>query len=459
VSPVGPILPDARANQAQAHRRWPVAFGPRFFVLLLVGLVWLGPAWWDARFLYAMALWDLLALGVWLIDLRHLPRPYQLEVRRIWVNPPALATPGQNRIEVINRGEIPLRVTVVDDVPPALRDEPAKLEMTAPPARAAQTVYSILPRERGEIHLGNIYLRYQSAWGLAERWAAAELGQTVRVYPSLQEAKRHMIYLIRSRQIELEKRLKRQRGLGREFENLREYRDGDELRDVCWTATARRGKLITKVYQVERSQAVWLVLDVGRLLRAKVRDLAKLDYAVNTALALAQVALYSGDRVGLLAYGRTPQHLLGAGRGSAHLRALLDRLALVRAQPSEADHLRAAETLLSAQKQRGLMVWITDFAETPATPDVIESALQLMRRHLVLFVAIGQPEMAELAGQRPEDSIQMFRSVAALEMVQRRDLLLRRLRQRGALTLETEAEKLSTAVVNHYLQIKERALL
>ncbi len=127
----------------------------------------------------------------------------------------------------------------------------------------------------------------------------------------MEEAQNMRIYLIRSRQIELEKRLKRQRGHGREFESLRDYRDGDEFRDICWSATARRGKLITKVHQIERSQTIWLVLDAGRLLRARVDRLTKLDYAMNAALSLAQVAFYSGDRVALLAYGRKPQQRVG----------------------------------------------------------------------------------------------------------------------------------------------------
>lgn len=459
MKPPHPILPESCTRRAEKHTHWPIGFGPRFFVVLLVGLVWIGPAWWDLRFLYGMALWNLLAIVCWLMDWSRLPHPEELEVRRVWQDPPALAASAQNRIEISNHGRIALRVTAVDDMGPALRSEPPTLTLVVSPASTGIASYSFAPRERGDVRLGKVYLRYQSAWGLAERWAVAALEQTARVYPSLQEAKRQMIYLIRSRQIELEKRLKRQRGLGREFDSLREYRDGDELRDVCWPATARRGKLITKVYQVERSQTVWLILDAGRLLRAKVRGLSKLDHAVNAGLALAQVALYSGDRVGLLAYGRTPQHLLGAGRGVAHQRALLDRLALVRAQAAEADHLRAAETLLSTHKQRSLMVWITDFAETPAVPDVIQSALQLVPRHLVLFVVIGNVEMARLAAQRPEDRVQMYRQVAAQEMMQRRDLLLRTLRQQGILTLEAEAETLSTAVVNHYLQIKERALL
>lgn len=294
---------------------------------------------------------------------------------------------------------------------------------------------------------------------IAQRWARARLGQTVRVYPNLDEAQRLRIYLIRSRQIELEKRLKRQRGYGREFESLRDYREGDEWRDICWSATARRGKLITKVHQVERSQVLWLVLDAGRLLRARVGGLTKLDYTVEAALSLAQVAFYSGDRVALLAYGRKPQQRVGAGRGVPHLRVLLESLAQVHAESFEADHILAAKMLLSMQSRRSLIVWLTDLAETAATPEVIECAAKMAARHLVLLGIIGQPELRGLVAASPENASEMYRYTAALEIVQRRDLLLRRLRQQGVLTLEVDPTRLSTALVNRYLEVKERSLL
>ncbi len=105
---------------------------------------------------------------------------------------------------------------------------------------------------------------------LAERWASAPLTQTVRVYPALRTGEEQQIFLARSRQIDTQLRQTRQRGLGRDFESLRDYRDGDDLRDICWTATARRGNLITRQYQTERSQPVWIVVDCGRLMRSRV---------------------------------------------------------------------------------------------------------------------------------------------------------------------------------------------
>lgn len=457
--PASKLVPPPLTGRAFAQGRTAIAFGPRFYVLLIVGLIWIGPGWFQHRFLYAIPAWDLLVLALWAWDLARMSKPGQLFVRRDWRGPAALDCDVTVSLALLNRGRSAVRARLLDNIPSSLRRDPPELEVIAAPQEEAAASYTVHPRQRGDLKLSEVFIRYQSAFRLAERWALAKLEQSVRVYPNLEEAKKHTVYLVRSRQIEQEKRLQRRRGLGREFESLRDYREGDEWRDVCWTATARRGKLIAKVHQVERSQAVWLVVDAGRLLRARVGNLSKLDYAVNAALTLAHVALFSGDRVGLLAYGRRPQQYVGSARGAAHLRDITERLAVVRTEPAEADHMRAAQSLLRDQKRRALIVWLTDLAETAMIPEVVESAMQMMPRHVVLFAAIAQPELAELAEASPANPEEMFRRTAAQEMVQRRDLMLARLRQRGALAMEVEPGRLSTALVNHYLEVKERSLI
>jgi uncharacterized protein (DUF58 family) len=463
--PASAMVPATVCAPAGKSGRFGVAFGPRFFLFLFLGLVWLGPAWWNPRFAAVMLLWDGLAVALWAADLARLPRSGAIEVTRVWMGPPALTVASEVAIEVRAAGKGPLRVEVVDDAPSALCSRPPRFQLVCAAGRPARATYGIEPVERGDLRVGAIHLRVQSRAGLAERWFAAPLAQTVRVYPNLEEARRSTFYLMRSRQAEMEKRRTRLRGQGREFESLREYRQGDEIRDVCWTASARRATLVTKVHEIERSQAVWLVVDAGRLLRARVEapgvraPLEKLDFAVSAALTLAFVALGSGDRVGLLAYGRRLQQRVQAARGSRQQRVMAEALAVVRAEPFEADHSMASSTLLQAQKRRALVVWITDLAETAATPEVIESTLRLVRRHLVLFVVLGQPDLARLAAATPGSPAEMYRCTAAQEMVQRRDLLLRDLRQQGAMTVQVDPLHLAPALLDHYLLIKERSLL
>ena len=453
------LVPPEIAAPARSYKRIGVAFGDRFFMLLLVGLVWIGPAFFDIRFVYAMLAWDAFVLLVWLIDLAQMPRPAQLSVKRSWHSAVALSVDSEVSLVLQNSSRASVHAVLIDTVPLQLRSEPPTVSIRARALDEGAGSYRIHPMQRGDAKLGHCYVRYQSVFRVAERWVRAPLEQTIRIYPDLEDAKRHSMYLLRSRQIALEKRRTRMRGIGREFESLREYQDGDEYRDICWTASARRAKLVSRVYQMERSQTVWIVIDSGRLMRTRVGSFSKLDKAVNSALSLAQVALYSGDRVGLIAYGRGIRQQLPAAKGSAHLRQLIERLALVHEEGAEADHLQMAGRLLTDQKRRSLVVWLTDLAETAMTPEVIEAASMMMPRHLVLFVVIGQPDLGELAAKSPKSESEMYRIAAAQEMVHRRELLLARLRERGALAMEVSAGSVSPVLVNAYLQIKERSQL
>jgi uncharacterized protein (DUF58 family) len=435
------------------------AFGSRFFFLLIVGSLWVIPAFWNRTFLYGLLAWDGFLVLVAVIDLLQLPRPAQLTVERRWPVAPSLDSTSTIVLLLRNQSGRRVQGTLVDNVPQTIRRQTPIVEISADPRREGHAKYEIHPTGRGDILAGKTYLRYQGVLQMAQRWCVADLAQTVRVYPNLEQIRKQTIYLTRSRQIELEKRLLRQRGMGREFESLRDYREGDEFRDICWTATARRARLVTKVHQMERSQAVWIVIDSGRLMRARVDGLTKLDHAVNAGLSLANLAVYSGDRVGLLAYGRKPTRRVPPGRGPAHMRHLAEQLALVSAETNEADHLRAAGTLLGLQKRRALIIWLTDLAETAMTPEVVESASQMLRRHLLIFLAIGQPDLERVAQRRPENPDEMFESMAALDMVQRRELLIARLREHGALALEVTPQTLSTSLLNQYLAVKEQSLL
>jgi uncharacterized protein (DUF58 family) len=472
---ISPSLhPDPISAVCERRRRWSFGLTPRSIGLLLLGFVWLVPGFWDGRLAFTMPAWDVLVLLAALLDGLRLPAPAELVAGRSWSNAPALDSETEIELTVENRGRTIVECRLVDDLPPALVEEPKTLRLTAFPRVPARLRYRVEPKERGDWETGWLYVRYRSPLGLFERWAKAPLTQTVRVYPALRTGEEQQIFLSRSRQLDLQLRQARLRGLGRDFESLREYREGDDLHDICWTATARRGSPITRQYQTERSQPVWIVLDCGRLMRSRVaatqpakesgpapsrRVHSKLDHACTTAVALAQLALYSGDKVGLLAYGQGIQQRLLPGRGAAHLRQLIESLAQVRAESGEADHLRATATLNRLQPRRSLILWVTDLAETAMRPEVIDGALQLLRRHVLLFVAMAQPEVESIAQARPKDVDQMFRAAAAQEMAGRRELLLARLHEQGALTLDLNPEALTSWVLNQYLTVKERAMV
>jgi uncharacterized protein (DUF58 family) len=461
--------------RANCKPRGRVAFGltPRAMLLLAAGLLLALPGFFSDRLSFGMCVWDLIVCIAIVADALRLPAAHSIAIERSFSNAPALDSETVIELAVEQNGGAILDCRLIDDLPNALVVTPATHILRAFPGIRASLRYRIQPHERGDARAGDVYLRYRSGLGLIEFWAVAALQQTVRVYPALRQREEQEIFLARARQLDLQLRQMRQRGLGRDFESLRDYLDGDDLRDVCWTATARRGQLVTRRYQTERSQPVWIVLDAGRLLQARVlpepgaaRDSgelstghSKLDHACSTAVALAQLALFSGDRVGLLVYGQRVQQRVLPGRGGAHLRQIVEALAQARAESSESDHLRATAELNRYQPRRALILWITDLPDTAMRPEVIDGAMQLLRRHVLLFVAMAQPDVEAIAGARPQSVEQMFRISAAQELTARRELLLARLREQGALTLDLDPGALTSAVLNQYLRVKERALV
>ncbi len=444
---------------ARARRRWPVAPTGRGGALFGLGLLWIIPAWIEPRAVAFMFVWNLIVIATLVIDGRRLPKPELLRVTRRWTSALTIGVPTGVSIELHNGGVMPIRARLTDYLNPALRPHLQPADLHVAPQTASSVSSEITPRERGDTQLGDVVIEWRSAWGLVERWAQAPLEQTVRVYPNLYEGRRHAMYLIRSRQIALERRRARRAGGGREFDSLRDYQPGDDRRDVSWIVSARRARLITRLYQPERSQTVWLLVEAGRLLRARTGNQTLLDRATTAALAVAQVAMTSGDNVGLVAYGRRIQHRLAPARGPAHMRRLIEALAVLRAEGVEADHAAAVAALRGGQKSRALVVWLTEVAETAGVPDIIQYAMNLTSRHVVLFATMRQPELSELATLRPSTTTDMYRVLAAQEAADRRESLLRGLGQRGALVVETSPEALSGGLVNRYLEVKERGLL
>jgi len=492
-----PIQATARA------KRFGYALTPGPLLLLVAGCLLSIPGFFHLRWIWAMLAWDGLVLLLAILDAVFLPAPANITVERRFDNSPVLGERTAITVEVTQASNQILEIRVTDALHPALDPMPSTGRLLAYPRDPAHVTMECTPNTRGDVTLGKVYLRYRGALRLVERWASADLEQSIRVYPPMERSPEDTaLYLLRIRQIALQKRRLRLRGLGREFESLREYQSGDELRNIAWPATARRGKLITREFTTERSQQVWIVLDAGRLsrtafeLRRKAggpidgsssmgwkapasvnsalqqesfRDeisdqnflltVTQLDQASGAAVELAQAVMQAGDKAALLVYGRRIQQQLLPASGAGHLRQFVDSLSQVRAEGSEANHLSAAARLKHLQRRRGLILWITELADSARRPEVVDAAADLARRHMVLLVVLGHPELQQLANREPENVEEMFVSTAANEILERRREILVRLRAQGVLVVETTPGTVKADAINQYLEVKSRGLL
>jgi uncharacterized protein (DUF58 family) len=480
------LIPQPITTQARylgrAGRVLGFGLSARALWLLVAGLLWAIPAFFHPHRVWMMLVWDGLIVGLIILDGMRLPLPGSISVTRRFLHSPALGERSEIEYDVLQQSNRIVTVIVTDDLHVALIATPQSLRVVAYPRDTARVVMECYPGIRGDFRSGKIYLRYMRELRLVERWAVCDSEQGVRVFPaSEQVGDSSAFYLMRARQIELQKRRLRLRGIGREFESLRDYQGGDELRNISWTATARRGKLITRQFTTERSQQVWIVLDSGRLSRTAfelrrsappavgegeqesaerlVLNVTQLDQATTAAVMLAQVIGGSGDKFALLSYGRAVQQQLLPGSGPVHLRMMIKLLSQVKSEGAEANHLQAASRLKTLQRRRGLVIWITEIAESAGRPEVVSAVAELVKRHLVVLVLLQHPELDALAAREPKNVEEMFASTAAQEMLERRRETILKLRQQGVLVVETTPAEVGASAISKYLEVKAQGLL
>lgn len=470
-----PATAEARPKGKRMGRLLGFGATPRFLMLLGATVLLSIPAFLQGRTPWLMFAVDAMLLVALLADAVMLPAPERFTVTRRFTHAPELGLACQLELTAVKVAPGIHTVRFVDDLDASLLQATRVPTLVSYPNEASTVRYAVTPSRRGDLPLGKLYLRYSGVLRLVERWAVADLRQTVRVFAAGEAANESSdLFLLRARQIELEKRRLRRIGLGREFETMRDYQPGDELRNVSWTATARHNKLITQQFTTERSQQVWLVLDAGRLSRTAfqlngsttaasegdaVRMVTQLDQAASAAGQLARVIAQSGDRSALLTYGRGVQQQILPSSGPLHLRRMVDALSQVRSERAEADHLMASMRLRQLQRRRGMVLWITEMTESAGRPEIVAAVTGLVRRHLVVLVLLQHPELEALASATPKDARAMYASTAAQELLEQRRLTLAQLRAQGVLVVETSAAAVASDSISKYLEVKSQGRL
>ncbi|MFZ5817361.1 MAG: DUF58 domain-containing protein [Bacillota bacterium] len=318
--------------------------------------------------------------------------------------------------------------------------------------------YRLRPMRRGHYLLGPLHGRYRSGLGLWSRRITWPLVEQVRVYPNLLAARQYEIAMRSGRHLEGLKRA-RLRGAGTEFESLREYREGDEYRAVNWPATARRGTLVTNLYQTDRSQPIMLVIDAGRMMIPQVKGLSKLDHALNAGLLLATVAAERGDQIGMMLFGGEVKAFVPPRKGRGQVMALVEALYDVAPEQVEPDYSRMIGWLRAKHKKRSLVVFFTDLVEPEINRGLINHLSALAAHHVVLLVCLSDPALLGLSQSLPQESRGVYEKASALEVLAQRAETRARLQSRGVVVVDVPPEEFSPAVVNQYLLIKEQGRL
>jgi len=400
--------------------------------------------------------WCVLLLGLLVVDNRLSLRAQRLHVERAFDRKLSLGTANRVQLRLENLSRWTLRLNVKDDSPEGFTTPHRELRVTLAPHEDRVVTYDTIPRKRGQFRFGDIHVRGQSFLALSLWQRRIPAAAEAVVYPDIRSVARLDLSLRAHRLEDVGLRRARARGTGTEFESLREYVRDDDHRRIDWKATARRGRPFTRQYEEERSRTIMLLIDAGRMMSAEVEGLSKVDHAVNAALMLAYVALRRDDAVGLIVFADTVQAIIPPRKGTEHLQRILDALYAVQPTLAEPNYRAALYHLRDRARKRSLAVLFTDLVDEQASRRLISHVAAAYPRHLPLVVTMSDPEITRASRLRPDGPEELFERAVAASVLADRERALGALRGHGAVVLEAAAGELSMALVNRYLELKER---
>ena len=435
-------------------------FTRRFYLLLILGFIPLSFSWTRPWLQTLVFIYDVLLVVVALIDVRLSSLPETVNITRSFSGRFAVGADTDVSVNVQNQAHRALTLIVKDEYPPQMilkGIRAAKLRVDG--QNSASLVYALTPPKRGRFQFGNTAVRFLTRFRLAWKQATTNGPDVVKVYPNMRRAREAELKALGARSIVSSHRKTSWRGEGREFESMRDYVRGDELRHISWTATARRGKLTTRQYQIERDQTILVALDAGRLMTARIEQETKLDSAVHATLALMSAAARAGDNAGLMVFGRRIINYLPPSRGRDHMDAALEALHGVEPEMIEPSYARAFEFVSANTKRRSLVVLLTDLVDEEGSKELLTSLNILRPRHLPLVVTIADRDLKAVVRQTPTNVRELFTQSVSEEIIHHREAALRMVESQGGLALDVTAAALAPALLQTYMRVKERGLL
>lgn len=409
----------------------------------------LGSLWWGA-FLAVLAL-----AAVDALRLRRLPSP-RLQ-RQLGGNLP-LGRWSDVRLQLHHSFRQPLRVTLFDHLPAGMEFEYLPQAVELHPGEQTELGYRVRPLQRGHFVFPRCEIELPSPLRLWRGRRYLEQRDDTRVYPDFARIYGAELMAVDHWLSRIGVRPGQRRGLGLEFHQLREFRDGDTLRQIDWKATARKRTPIAREYQDERDQQILFLLDCGRHMRSKDGDLTHFDHALNASLLLAYVALRQGDAVGLLTFaGERTRHLPPA-KGNAQLGALLNAVYDLDSSQRPADYANAIQTVLGRQRRRALVVLVTNLRDEE-DDELVAAVRRLGRQHRVLVASLREEVLDQLRQSPVQGYEEALTYCGALDYLNARAGLHEKLLANGVPVLDARPSQLGPELVSRYLGWKRAGTL
>jgi uncharacterized protein (DUF58 family) len=434
-------------------------FFSRRFYLLLVAVIALFVLAYGLPFLFNIAKLAFLSLILFTlfdyIILFFSPNPIKAE-RRL---PDRFSNGDQNMvsIQINNNYSFAIDVVIIDEIPVQFQQRDFYLPASLKSGEQKTLNYRLRPTERGEYVFFNVNVFIKSPVRLVVRRKITDARRTVKVLPSYLLLKQFELIAHSNNLAEAGNRKIRKIGHSLEFEQIKEYVTGDDIRSINWKATARKGgQLMVNNYTDEKSQQVYCIIDKGRVMKMPFDGMTLLDYAINATLILSSVALIKQDKAGLISFSDQVGSFLPADRKARQMNSILDILYNEQTKFPEADYEKLFALVRVRVTQRSLLILFTNFESMSALQRQLPYIKAIARNHLLLVVFFENTGLKELTGKSAEDIESIYTKTIAEKFEHEKRLIIKELQKHGISSILTAPQNLTVGVVNRYLEIKAR---
>ena len=402
----------------------------------------------------------LLLFSLFLFDIYLLYRP-QSAIKAKRVLPKKLSNSDFNPLKINYRSSYNFKtyVSIIDELPVQFQKRDFEHRSVLDKNEDYQFEYSLRPVERGEYHFGSLIVFASSPLKIIKRKYTFEKGRTVPVYPSIIQMQQYDFLAISNHLTEMGLKKMRRIGHTQEFEQIKEYVSGDDIRTVNWKATAKQNNLMVNQYQDEKSQPVYSIIDTGRVMKMPFNDLKLLDYAINSTLAFSNVALKRHDKTGLITFSKGIETHLPAVQKVTHLNAILEKLYGIDTSFTDSDFGLLYGHVKRKVTHRSLLLFYTNFEHISGLRRQLPYLLALAKKHVLVVIFFENTELEDLITRDTEDIQDIYHKSVAEKFSFEKQLMQKELQKYGIQTILTKPENLTLKTINKYLEIKARGLI
>lgn len=359
-------------------------------------------------------------------------------------------------LTVRNTTPQPINFSLIEGYPVEMQDRKTVLKGTLLPEKEKVFEYQYDASQRGKFEFGDVFIIIRSMFFMASRGVTIPLKQDVHVYPSVLQMKKYELLVFQQQKTSSGIKKIRRLGNNSEFEQIKNYVQGDDLKSINWKATSRRNELMVNQYQEEKSQSIYCIIDKSRNMQMDFDGLSLLDYSINSSLVFSNIALRKGDKAGLITYSDKIGTLLAAEKSAGQMRRIHESLYNQKTQFKESNFEILYQSIRQTIRSRSLLVLFTNFETEFSMRRAIPMLRRLNQKHVLVVIFFQNSELQEIAYQPSKNIKEVYTSVVAERMISLKSKIARELRQNGIQTVLTIPSELSVNTINKYLELKAK---